>query len=181
MSKRILIWTGSPRRNGNSDALAEAFNRGAISSGHTTTTVQTAEKHIEGCRACNMCFTKEQACIFDDDFNEIAELVENADVLAFITPLYWFTFPSKMKAAIDKLHSFTTVKKTMSVKECVLLVCATKTDVSVYDGIVRTYEEIANYNRWSDRGKLLATGIRELGAIQNTQWLVLAELMGAAL
>jgi hypothetical protein len=86
-----------------------------------------------------------------------------------------------MKAAIDKLHSFTTVKKEMSIKECVLLVCATKTDVSVYDGIVRTYEEIANYNRWSDRGKLLATGIRELGAIQNTQWLVLAELMGAAL
>lgn len=181
MSKRILVWTGSPRRNGNSDALAEAFIRGAVSSNHTTVTVQTAEKHIDGCSACNMCFTKGRACIFDDDFNEIAELVENADVLAFITPLYWFTFPSKMKAAIDKLHSFTTAKREISVKECVLLVCATKTDLSVYEGIVRTYEEIANYNHWTDRGKLLATGIRVLGAIQNTQWLVLAEQLGAGL
>jgi multimeric flavodoxin WrbA len=46
------------------------------------------------------------ACSRDDDFNGLAPNLENADTIVFCTPLYWFTFPAKIKIVIDKLYSF---------------------------------------------------------------------------
>ena len=64
MSKRILILTGSPRRDGNSDLMAEAFARGASEVGNRVMRFEAAHKHIQGCRACDQCFSKDnKACI----------------------------------------------------------------------------------------------------------------------
>ena len=179
--KKILLLTGSPRRNGNSDLLADSFSEGAIAQGHQVIRIRATDLRIYGCNACNQCFSNGDACIFPDDFNEFARQVEESDMLVFSTPLYWFTFPAKVKAAIDKLHSFTTVKRPMNIKECALMVCGTAKDEKIYDGIVRCYEEIANYNGWIDRGKLLTVGIREKGAILNTHWLEMAQTLGASI
>lgn len=59
MSKRILILTGSPRRGGNSDLMADAFAKGASEAGNSVVQFNTAHKHIQGCRACDNCFSKE--------------------------------------------------------------------------------------------------------------------------
>lgn len=58
MSKRILILTGSPRRGGNSDLMADAFAKGASEAGNSVVQFNTAHKHIQGCRACDNCFSK---------------------------------------------------------------------------------------------------------------------------
>lgn len=47
MSKRILILTGSPRRDGNSDLMAEAFARGASEVGNRVMRFEAAHKHIQ--------------------------------------------------------------------------------------------------------------------------------------
>lgn len=57
MSKRILILTGSPRRGGNSDLMADAFAKGASEAGNSVVQFNTAHKHIQGCRACDNCST----------------------------------------------------------------------------------------------------------------------------
>jgi hypothetical protein len=44
MAKSILILTGSPRKGGNSDLLADTFIAGAQQTGHTTVKYATAEK-----------------------------------------------------------------------------------------------------------------------------------------
>lgn len=59
MSKRILILTGSPRRGGNSDLMADAFAKGASEAGNSVVQFNTAHKHIQGCRACDNCFSKD--------------------------------------------------------------------------------------------------------------------------
>ena len=59
MNKRILILTGSPRRGGNSDLMADAFAKGASEAGNIVMRFDTAHKHIQGCRACDNCFSKE--------------------------------------------------------------------------------------------------------------------------
>ena len=102
MSKQILILTGSPRPNGNSFLLAEAFKKGAEEAGHTVHRFDTAHVEIDGCRACNQCYQHGKACVFDDDFNLLAPHLEKADVLVLATPLYWFSFPAQLKAALDK-------------------------------------------------------------------------------
>ena len=61
--------------------------------------MKTDLKNIKGCKACKACYSKGAACVFDDDFNEIAPLMENADVIVMATPVYWYTFPAQLKAA----------------------------------------------------------------------------------
>ena len=48
MAKHILVLTGSPRKGGNSDKLADAFIAGAQQAGHTTVKFSTADKNIKG-------------------------------------------------------------------------------------------------------------------------------------
>lgn len=55
MSKRVLILSGSPRKNGNSDLLCDEFMKGAIEAGHQVEKIRVAEKNIGYCRACYGC------------------------------------------------------------------------------------------------------------------------------
>ena len=80
MSKHILILTGSPRQGGNSDLMADAFIRGAESAGHQVTKIQTAQLKINGCTACECCYSSGgKACVQNDDFNQVAQAMEQAD------------------------------------------------------------------------------------------------------
>ena len=88
MGKNILVLTGSPRSNGNSFMLADAFIKGAEEAGHRVQRFDTARKQIDGCRACNQCFKHGKACLFDDDFNSLAPILKEAEVLVLATPLY---------------------------------------------------------------------------------------------
>ena len=72
MGKNILVLTGSPRKGGNSEKLADAFIAGAQEAGHTVMKYTTADKTIKGCIDCKTCFKKGTACSIPDDFNELA-------------------------------------------------------------------------------------------------------------
>jgi len=181
MAKNILVLTGSPRKGGNSDLLADAFITGAQQSGHTVVKFEAAEKNIKGCRACNTCFSKGTACSFPDDFNELVPLLEQADVIVFATPLYWFSFPTQLKAAIDKFYSFLIGKRQLKIKECILLVCGVAEDEVEYDGIVRSYELIADYQHWKEIGKIIVPGVNEKGDILKTNGLKRAEELGKSM
>jgi len=178
MKKSILVLTGSPRVGGNSDLLADAFIKGATKAGHEVVKCEVGKKNIMGCKACDTCYSKGKPCSFDDDFNSIAPLMEKADVIVFITPLYWFTFPTQLKVVIDKTYSFIIGGKELKIKESMLLVCGEADDESVFDGIISTYKLIADYQKWTDRGHLIIPGVLNKGDILSTKYLVLAEKMG---
>ncbi|WP_410508934.1 NAD(P)H-dependent oxidoreductase [Methanosarcina hadiensis] len=46
MNKNILILAGSPRKNGNSDMLADAFMRGAQEKGHMVNKIEVARLNM---------------------------------------------------------------------------------------------------------------------------------------
>lgn len=181
MSKQILILTGSPRPNGNSFLLAEAFTKGAEEAGHTVHRFDTAHVEIDGCRACNQCYQHGKACVFDDDFNLLAPHLEEADVLVLATPLYWFSFPAQLKAALDKLYSLLVGKRPLKIRECALLVTAETEDREDFSGIVRSYELIADYLQWNDRGKVLVPNVNLPGDIKGNPALKEAEELGKSL
>lgn len=62
-----LCVPGSPRRDGNSDALAERFCTAAEARGSAVTTVSLAEKRISGCRNLFWCKTDLEHCGQSDD------------------------------------------------------------------------------------------------------------------
>ena len=105
MSKKIVVITGSPRKNGNSFAMTEAFIKAAEEKGHTVTRFDAAMMKLGGCHACETCYKTGKACSFDDDFNTIAPAVLEADGIVFTMPVYWYSIPSQIKAVIDRLYS----------------------------------------------------------------------------
>lgn len=178
MSKNILVLTGSPRKDGNSDKLADAFIAGARQVGHTTVKYTTADKKIKGCIDCQTCFQNGTACSVPDDFNELAPLLEQADMVVFATPLYSFSFPSQLKAAIDKFYSYLISKRTLKVKECALLVSGGAKDETKFEGIVKSYKLIAEFLNWKDSGVIIVPGLHDKDDILKTDGLKRAEALG---
>lgn len=178
MSKNMLILTGSPRRGGNTDKLADAFIAGAQQAGHTTIKYTTADKRIKGCIDCQTCFKKGVACSVPDDFNELAPLLEQADMVVFATPMYWFSFPTQLKAVIDKLYSYLISKRTLKIRECALLVSGGVDDESKFDGIVKSYKLIAEFLNWEDSGVVIVPGLHDKEDVLKTDGLKRAEELG---
>lgn len=180
MPKNILVITGSPRKNGNSDTLAEAFISGANESGNKVLKFEAAFKNIGGCKACNACWSRGAPCVFADDFAELSELLEAADVLVFCTPVYWFGMSAQMKLAIDKFYAYVRLAcpRKLKVKESVLLACAGDGDEKVFDGAIGTYKGITNYLKWKDRGIIAVPAVHELSDIANNPALEKAHELG---
>lgn len=178
MSKNIAILTGSPRKNGNSDLLAKAFAEGAESAGHKVVILEAGKKKINGCKACKKCFTKGTPCVFDDDFNGIAQKMENADVLVISTPLYYFSFTSQIKAAIDRMYSFHVGERPLKIKESVLIACGETDEPEDFSGITKTYELVADFMQWNNRGVLAVPKVDGIGDINSTEAMKAAKRLG---
>lgn len=183
MGKNILIITGSPRKGGNSEVLADAFAKGAQQAGHTVTKFEAAMKQIGGCKACNTCWSKGTACTFRDGFTELEPLLEQADMVVFATPVYWFTMSMQIKAAIDKFYAYMRParQKELKVKEAVLLAAAGDTEEQVFDGLVGTYKLIMEYLKWKDAGILTVPGVYAKDDILKTDAPARAEALGKSI
>lgn len=168
MSKKIVVLTGSPRKNGNSFAMTEAFVKAAEKNGHTISRFDVANMNVTGCHACETCFKTKKACSFDDDFNIIAPAIKEADAIVFSMPVYWYSIPSQIKAVIDKLFSFYTGKVDISGKECALISCCEEDDISVFDGVRIPIEKSAALLNWQMVGTVLVPSVVIIGDIDKT-------------
>ena len=168
MSKNIIVITGSPRKGGNSFAMADAFISAAQSKGFEVKRYDAAFLNLSGCHACEACFSKGKACLFDDDFNKTAPDIEMADGIVFITPVYWYSFPARIKCVIDKLYSFCVAGKNIADKKCALIACCEEEDMSVLDGVRIPYERSVALLKWKSVGEVLVPGVLNRGDIEKT-------------
>ena len=168
MSKKIVVITGSPRKNGNSFAMTDAFIRAAEAKGYAVTRFDAAFRKVGGCHACETCYQNGKACSFDDDFNELAPSVLEADAIVFTTPVYWYSYPAQIKAVIDKLYALCVGGKDVAGKECALITCCEEEDMSVMDGVRIPYKRTAALLKWRSVGEVLIPGVLNRGDIDKT-------------
>ena len=168
MSKKIVVITGSPRKNGNSFAMTESFIKAAEEKGHTVTRFDAAMMNVGGCHACETCYSTGKACTFDDDFNTIAPAILDADAVVFTMPLYWYSIPAQIKCVIDKIFSLVVGGKDVAGKECALITCCEEHDISVMDGVRVPLERSAALLKWTMVGEVLVPGVLNVGAIAET-------------
>lgn len=168
MSKKIVVITGSPRKNGNSFAMTNAFIQAAEAKGHQVTRFDAAMQNVGGCHACETCFRAGKACSFDDDFNTIAPAILEADAIVFTMPVYWYSIPAQIKGVVDKLFSFAVAGKDIAGKACALIACCEEDDLSVLDGIRIPLERSAALMKWHMVGEVLVPGVLNVGDIEKT-------------
>ena len=168
MSKKIVVITGSPRKNGNSFAMTDAFIQAVRQKGHSVTRFDAAMMKIGGCHACETCYQTGKACSFDDDFNIIAPAILEADAVVFTMPVYWYSIPAQIKGVIDRMYALVVGGKDIAGKECALIACCEEEDMAVLDGVRIPMERTAALNQWKMVGEVLVPGVLEEGAVERT-------------
>ena len=78
----VLILNGSPRPQGNTAKMINAFRESAENKGHEVRVYDVCRKNIHGCLACEHCHKIEHGiCAQKDDMLEVYELLKDADVI----------------------------------------------------------------------------------------------------
>lgn len=176
----ITVITGSPHKNGTSALLAEEFIRRAQESGHQVYRFDSAFECIHPCIGCDTCETGKKPCVFKDCMTELYPKLEEADMVVFVTPLYYHGMSSQIKMAIDRFHGIDGKLKGAN-KKAMLIVTAASSVMSIMNGAVASYHEMLRYLQWQDAGMLLAYGCYHRENIERTDYPAQAYRMGKEL
>lgn len=172
---KILVITGSPRKNGNSSTLADHFIRGAEEAGHEMVRFDAAFKEVHPCIACNKCGMNGE-CVFKDDFEFVRKHIVDAGMVVFATPMYYFGISAQIKAVIDRFYA---VNGSIHVpKKAALLMTYADNNRRKEKAIIDHYEVLLDYLGWSDAGQIIAPGVWPIGAVNRTKYPELAYQLG---
>ena len=176
MSKNIVILSGSPRLNGNTDILAAAFAEGAESAGKKVTLFRVADMHIAGCRNCNHCFDGKGVCEQKDDAQIILDALKEADAYVLASPIYFFSLSAQIRLAIDRTYALLSVE--MPAQKSALLITCSADTLSTANGVVTSYQYMCSHSGRVDAGVIIATGLHEPGEIKSRPELKEAMALG---
>ena len=175
MSKNVLILSGSPRKNGNSDLLCDEFMKGAIEAGHQVEKIRVAEKNIGYCRACYGC-KDTGVCVIKDDMAEVLQKMIDCDVLVLASPVYFYSIDAQLKAVIDR-----SVARWLEVKDKELYYIMTAADeekasMETTLACFRGYADCVEGAK--EMGVIYGTGVYEKGEVKDTKAMQEAYEMG---
>ena len=164
MAKKVLIITGSARKDSNTKALATAFATGAMAAGNEVQVFDAASANLDGCHGDASCHERGY-CGLKDDFVKVHELMCWADVLVLASPLYWKGFTSQIKRVIDRFYSYAAPKgrAAINVKETYLISAAGNPNRSAYAAMEAEFALLNDLLKFKNSGKLLANGVRAAG------------------
>lgn len=173
--KNVLILSGSPRRNGNSDLLCDAFGAGALDAGNAVEKIFVRDKKIGYCNACYGC-RKTGKCVIQDNMAEVLEKMHWADVIVMASPVYFYSIDAQMKALIDRtLPQWTKLNS----KEFYYIMTAADDSDTVMDCTLECFRGFAVcLNDAREMGIIYGKGVYEAGDVKNTAYMQQAYDMG---
>jgi len=172
----ILILSGSPRKGGNTDLLAEAFTQGAAEH-HNVEILHVRDYKVNPCMGCNACFkNKSNTCTQKDDMTAIYDKLARADMLVIASPVYFYSISAQLKAVIDRLHN--PIRDSFHIKKTALLLVGAASLPELFDAILAEYRLCLNFFNIEDAGKVLVRGAKEKGDVKNTNALAEAYEIG---
>lgn len=163
--KKILILSGSPRKDGNSDILCNEFARGAAEAGHAAEIIRVAEKKIGYCRACYAC-RNTGVCVLHDDMAEVLQKIIDADVLVLASPVYFYSIDAQLKALIDRTVARWTEVKNKEFYYIVTAADAERTSAETTLACFRGYADCVEGAK--EMGIIYGMGTYEKGEVRNT-------------
>ena len=97
--KKILIINGHPNRDSFNFGLAEAYKKGAVHSGAEIQEITIADLEFNP----NLQFGYQKRMELEPDLIKAWEIIQWADHLVWIYPVWWGSFPAILKGFIDRI------------------------------------------------------------------------------
>ncbi len=100
MSK-VVIFNGSPRKNGYTTKLLEQVAKGAKSKGAEIIEFDLNDSGIRGCQGCFYCRTHD-GCAVNDYLQPMYKAIAEADAIVFGSPIYYYQITGQAKIWLDR-------------------------------------------------------------------------------
>ena len=158
--KKILMVSGGGRPRGNTAQLVSAFAKGATEVGHSVEILELSKLTVNGCLGCNAC-RYEKPCVQKDDFNDIIPKIQEADLIVFASPLYFWTISARLKAFIERFYCIAKEDdnpplgryESYPSKDCMLLMTSADNFFWTFEQALSYYNfAIVNYIGFNDKG-----------------------------
>lgn len=153
---KIVVLEGSPHKKGSSNMLAEQFIKGAQEKGHTVNILDVAHMTMHPCSGCDYCRVNGK-CVHQDDNVVIRDALLDADMVVFVTPIYYFGMSAQLKMVIDRFYSYTTKLSAQHLK-AVLITAAWDDNEDVMPYTAQHYRKLCRYMNFENCGMVLGTG-----------------------
>lgn len=153
---KIIVLTGSPNQRSSSNLLAEYFIKGAREAGHVVGIVDTTRLAVRPCAGCLYCGYN-GPCVQKDDMEKIKANIISADMLVFVTPLYYYGMSAQLKTVIDRFCAFNGTIQKKHMKSALISV-AWNSDNWAFDALQSHYVSLCRYLNFTDVGMILGKG-----------------------
>lgn len=143
MRIKVLAIYGSPRKHGNTAQLMNEFLRGCNTSKKAETTkIFLSDTKITSCMAYYTCI-KTGYCKIKDEMTPLYKIIEESDVIALASPIFFYGLTAQSKALIDRCQVFWARKyilknKFKGKRKGVFISTAATKGKKVFDGAVLT-------------------------------------------
>ncbi len=107
--KALGILAG-PRKGQVSDNIVDAVLRGLKDRGVEIEKIYLYDLDIKPCRGCMHCW-KGNKCVINDDYPQVLDKMDKADVVVFSSPVYFCNVTSLAKVFVDRSVPFFTMTK----------------------------------------------------------------------
>lgn len=151
---KALVLSSSPRRNGNSVALAQAVVEGLSDSGHDAQLVYADDAISTFLKDCRQCRRNDGECSINDGYQSLfLDSFLPADGFIAATPVYWYGMSAQLKVFFDRMFCYVaasypesaSVVERMTGKRLGLLLSSEETFPTVSAGVVHQVQEYARY------------------------------------
>ena len=102
---KIIGFSGSPRKSGNTSWAVEKILEGANKNGAETVFYSSSDLNIKPCRGCLGCVKSGNGCVIKDDMQNIYAALKDADAIVFASPVYMGQMTGQAKVFMDRLFS----------------------------------------------------------------------------
>lgn len=164
MTKKVLIISASPRRNGNSDILCDQFLKGAQEAGNEVEKVFLRDKNIKYCTGCYTCEITKGVCAYKDDMPEVLQKIIDADILVLSTPVYFYCMNAQLKTVIDRtVARYTEIRD----KDAYLIVTAGEDGMKAVEGTITSFRGFLDcLENVKEAGLIIGHKVHELGEVK---------------
>lgn len=167
---KITAILGSPRAGGNTDTLAQCVLDGATAAGFETESVALRKLRLHDCSACEKCWEKrDRPCVWQDDMDELYDIIIGSDVLLFATPVYWYGPTATMKMFIDRLVPFNRPqgKPLIAGKRAILVTAYEEEGSGPVEPMIKMFELSFAWLGMDFAGRVVVDGVGPRGAVFN--------------
>ena len=98
----LLAIFGSPRKNGNTDLMADSFVKGAMSAANIELEkIYIRDLKFSGCQSCGYC-DEHGVCVQQDDMQKVYPVLDAAERIVIASPIYFYGLSGQTKLLVDR-------------------------------------------------------------------------------